>query len=511
MTALIETFCEAFAGLPPDVAVAEAERILDELTPLELAALSADWAGTWARPNQLLPDTAWRSYGFFGARRRGKTRAAAEYVNQEAESGRAMRIGFMAQNEEQTLAVMVNGEAGLIACSPPWFKASWEGGRVLWPNGAQAFPFTPERPGALRGPGVHLFWASELQSWPRAHQEEAFANATILASLGYARVVWDATAKRRHPVLRMLLTRAQTEPDRHVLSRGDMYENEDNLGDGMVVDLDREIGKTQRGAEEIRGEQHDEAEGALWKADWIDSRRRALPTKLLRRVIAIDPAMSTLEGTDATGMVEAGLDVDKQVHVLADHTDRHEWLAWAALAVKLYAANECDLIIAERNKGYDAIVANLRTAAGERGMVVVTIDEKAAVPPKRTGVVHVREVKARPGQGKEERALPVAAEYKLGHVSHTNGAELEALETELTTWDPAATSASPNRLDALVYAVWELRGLGDRNRRKRGDEFKGLKEANAKLSRPVPQAPVPVRGLERKGSAFVIRGGGERL
>lgn len=494
---MIEIVCDALADLPPAVAIGECASWLDELSNTELAALLHDWEQTWARENQIIPLGPWRSYGYLTARRVGKTRSLAEFVNLEAQSGRAMRIGFMAQNEDKTFEVMVEGEAGLIACSPPWFKARWERGRVVWPNGAQAFPFTPEVPGAIRGPGVHLFWASEVQSWPQAQREEAWHNASLMTSLGYAKTVWDATPKKRHPILRMLLSRAKAEPDRHTVIRGSIRDNEDNLAEEVIRDLETAMtdpvtGKlTQRGREELGGEYIEQSSAALWQQEWIDNHRRKMPTELVRRILVIDPAISTREGTDPTGMVELGLGVDKQVLVLGDQSDRHQWEAWGKLAVETYLSNRLDLIVVERNRGGDACAGNIRAAAKERELVlgtplIVQVIAKDDPPPVRHNpqVIYVREIIGR--GAKDVRAEPVASLAERGRISHVLGADLSALEDEQTTWEPDGRNESPNRLDAMVHGVWELARLGD-NTIDPAIGMRGIQQAQRELLRPATE------------------------
>lgn len=478
--------------------------IIDGLTSFELALLWRSWL-FWARPDQIFPDGSWRSHGFLTARRFGKTRSCAEFVVGEAMAGRAMRIGMMAQNETRTFEVMVDGETGLLACSPPWFPASWERGRVVWPNGAQAFPFTPEVPGAIRGPGVSLFWASEIQSWPTVTRDEAWYNASLMCSLGYARTIWDATPKRRHPILRMLIARAQSEPDRHHIVRGSIEENALNLGHGVIEDLRKDMDGTQRGREELFGEFLDEADGALWKQAWIDDARPGEkagpptePKTFARRILSVDPAISTREGTDPTGIIELGLGLDGQVYVLDDLSGKLEPETWADIVVNRYFDAQCDCVVVERNRGANLLPALLRARAQQLG-VRVAIVEKGQPTRHAKGVMYVREVIAYATDGKAERAVPVAAMYEAHRVSHVRSADLAALEDELTTWEPPETSGkrvrSPNRLDALVWGVRVLANLDD----EKADPmvgFAGIEQLGAALRKPVSPtlAELLVRG-----------------
>lgn len=512
---------DRLVALGPESAHVALDMLLNKLSVTELAALGYDWVETWARPNQILPDDDWRTNGFLTARRFGKSWSNGAYVCQEAEAGRSMRIGFAAQNLDKTLEVMVHGDCGLLAMSPPWFKARWENGRVVWPNGAQAFPFTPEVPGSFRGPGLHLFWASEIQSWPTAGMDEAFSNALLMTSLGYARMIWDATPKRRHPILRMLLARAAEDPARHRVVRGRIEENRDNLGKGAPEEMRARL-TGQRAKEELDGEYLDDDEGALWKQAWIDAHRRALPSALARQIISIDPALSALAGTDETGIMRLGLGADGQGYVVDDKTKHYAWEAWGEIAVADYLEHECDCIVVERNAGFDALAANIRSAAREwgakRGVTIsVQVVEKDARTRHSATAIYIKEVFSR--KSKDQRAEPCAVAYERGRVSHVIGAELGALEDVLTTWTPGPGSKSPNALDALVQGLWELgvvsaedegvsaKGLGERVRQmQRGAATESDAFAGKPQSHPAAREGDPRwAGRARGGSSLNTR------
>jgi phage terminase large subunit-like protein len=435
--------------------------VLSQLSPLERAALASRWIDGWARPNQIPPPTPWRSFGLCTGRGHGKTYAIARYVHGEATSGRAMRIALIAQNEDETKDVLVHGETGLISVAPPWDNPQWIGGRVIWPNGAQAFCYSPEAPGTLRGHQHHLGWASEVAAWPASRADEAFANLKLGLRIGYGRLVWDSTPKRRNPVIRELLRMGAALPDKHIVIRGSTYENRLNLTEGAVEAWEAEYGNTQRAREELMGEFLDDDEGALFRQAWIDASRRHMPERLERRIIAVDPSISTRKGTDRTGIVDLGLGVDSQIYVIADLSDKHDWTAWGGLVVERYVRNRCDCVVVERNRGGDAVVANLRACGRDRGLSV-TVVQHDATTRHAPGTLYVKEVYAR--TGKESRAEPVASVYERGRVSHVIESDLSNLEDLLTTWEPGPGSASPDPYDALCWGVWELARLGRADR-----------------------------------------------
>lgn len=467
----------------PDRILSAIDEALDGLSVVELAGLAFDWAEWWARPSQLPPENGrWRSWGLCTGRGFGKTRSIAEWVHREAMSGRAMRIALIAQNEDKTHEVMIDGESGLIAVAPPWERPRYERGRLLWPNGAQAFPFTPEVPGDIRGPGFDLSWCSEFVAWPLHRREEAWSNLRLTTRLGYARIVWDTTPKRRHPIIRDLLDRATKNPTLHVVVRGTSRDNIANISPDALEEWEAEWGiDTARGREELLGEFIDENVGVLWHPDWIEGARRDMPGQLSRRVMAIDPAISTRKGTDRTGVVECGLGTDGQFYVIEDLSGRMSWEVWGALVVERYVRHRLDCVVVERNRGGDAVAANLRACARDRGIRVETVAHDS-VTRHNESVILCKEVLAR--GAKDSRAEPVASLYQQGRVSHVVGSDLTDLEEQMTTWEPAPNAPSPDNLDACVWALWELAGLA-RDKRDGRAGFVGLKEAAADLRRGI--------------------------
>lgn len=394
-----------------------------------------------------------------------------------------MRVALIAQNDDKTKEVMIEGESGLLECSPPWHRAEVVQGRVLWPNGAQAFPFSPEAPGDIRGPGVHLAWCSEFVAWPIAKRDEAWSNVRLMTRLGYARVVWDTTPKRRHPIIRALLARAAADPRRHRVVRGTTRANSANISQEAIAEWEEEYGGTQRGREELGGEFLDDSDGALWKQSWIDRARREQPPRFERRILAIDPHYSMRKGTDATGIIDAGLGPDGQVYICGDMSGKHPWEVWADKLVVRYVDCHCDCIVVERNRGGDSCTANIRTSVREfgraRGEVwdVVLVDD-AALTRWTPGTINIKEVIGR--SSKEVRGEPVAAVYEKGRVSHVLSVDLTELEDVLTTWEPVPGAVSPNALDALVWAVWELLGLGREDRR--ANQSRGIEAVQRRVA-----------------------------
>ncbi len=470
--------------------------ILEKLSFDELVALAWDWEHTWARSSQLAPTGSWRSWGFLCGRGYGKTRSLGEFLNAEVRAGRARSIGLCAQNEDKSVEIHIEGPTGLIATAPPWFRPEWEASakQLVWPNGARAYVRTPEKPGTIRSGEHELSWLSEIQSWPAGTREEAILNFEFATRAGYARIVWDATPKRGHPILKALIASSKAEPEKHVIVNGSMNENADNLGEGVVADLERKYAGTRSGREELGGEMLDDAENTIAEQAWIDKARRPRPHAFVRSGLGIDPAVTARKGSDRTGIIEAGLGADGQAYVVADESGKHAPHAWAAIVLNRYVNNGCDIIVVETNKGGDLLTQNLRAAANERGLAVVVVgkDER---PMRAAGVVNIKEVHSR-GE-KADRAKPLATAYERGRVSHVLGVDFTSLEETLTTWEPTPGARSPDDLDALTHIIGELLGLTN-DAPDPAAGFKGLTEFSSALKKEIPASRI----------AAFLRGGG---
>lgn len=492
-------------SLGRDLAHRSLDVALRQFTNVELAALAARWE-FWARPKQLAPAGKWRSWGFLTGRGFGKTRACAEYINAEVEAGRTSSVVLIAQTEDKSVEVHVEGPTGLIATSPPWFRPTFEATprQLVWPNGARAYVRTPETPGNIRSGEHDIAWCSEIQSWPAATRMEAWMNIQFATRRGYARTVWDATPKRRHPILKMLLKRAAERPENHCVVRGTSYENAANLGTGVLEDLEAEYGGTQQGREELGGEMLGEEEGALVKQEWIDRTRRQRPDRMTRKAIGLDPAVTSRRGSDTTGIALAGLGVDGQVLVLGDRSGKYKPDEWAGIVVAIYLEEQCDCIVVETNKGGDLVTQNLRAFAERRGLSVVVLgkDER---PQHLPAVLYVREVHAR--GDKMDRAQPLATAYERGRVSHVIGVDLVSLEDTLTTWEPSPGADSPGDLDALVHVSKELLGLAD-HKTDHAQGFKGIDVIGQALASATPSRLITPQASSRIMSALLGGGGG---
>jgi phage terminase large subunit-like protein len=384
---------------------------------------------------------------------------------------------------------MIEGDSGLLATAHPSCKARYIKGEVVWDNGATATVFTPQAPNAILGDEFDLMWMSELHVWPKSTRIQAYDRIRMCVRVKSARTIWDSNPQRRHPLLRRLLERGELDPERHVVFRGTTYDNLDNLNSDVVEEWTRDYSGTQLGREMLLGEQVDEVDGAIFKQEWIDATRRRLPEQLKRRIISIDPAISTRKSTDPTGIMDMALGTDNQIYAVEDLTGKYSWEEWATIATDRYSKGKCDCVVVERNRGGDACVANLRACCSARGIAVVVVDAKAPTHHS-PGTLYVKEVIAR--TSKVNRGEPVAALYEKGRISMVSTAEFAELEEQLTTYEDEGGAVSPNNYDAFVHGAWELAGFWHDQRDSRSEVASAAKALD--MITPNRISPVGIYG-----------------
>jgi phage terminase large subunit-like protein len=338
---------------------------------------------------------------------------------------------------------MVNGPAGILACSPPDFMPRFRGGKdtqVTWPNGSLARCFSSERPERLRGPQCHWAWADELGAWRygATWDQLQFGLRMVYGGDVNPRCVVTTTPRPMLPI-RELVRRFREHDPAVVITGGSTYDNRDNLAPSFFEDVVKKYEGTRLGRQELDAQLLDDVPGALWSYAVIDA-TRLLPDARLpaftRIVIAVDPPATSGEDADECGMVVAALGEDKRGYVLHDlSTQGDSPLQWAKRAVEHYHSLNADRIVAETNQGGEMVETVLRQ-----------------VDPS----VSYRGVHA--SRGKVTRAEPISALYEQSRVSHVGSfPKLEDQMASFTTdFDPARAGFSPDRLDALVYALTDL-------------------------------------------------------
>lgn len=399
------------------------------MDPLERQAISYDWA-TVGRPKQQTPPGEWRTWLVCAGRGFGKTRAGVEFVRSEVQSGRAGRVALVGPTAADVRDTMIEGESGILAMAPPWFRPMYEPSkrRLTWPNGAIATAFSAEEPDRLRGPQHDLFWADEAAAWWNA--TEAWDMLRFGLRLGASPRGIVTTTPRPVPLLigdESVRRKGLLHEKTTVKTSGSTYENASNLARAFVADIKDRYEGTRLGRQEIDAEVLTDVPGALWMRDMIRFKERP---ELRRTVVSIDPATSNTATSDETGIGAAALGIDGRGYVLADRTCRMSPDAWARRAVQLYDETKADAIVVEDNQGGDMVETTIRTA-DFKGRVIR---------------IHAK-------QGKKIRAEPVSALYEQGKVSHC--AVLLELEDQMCNFTGAGGEPD-DRVDWLVHALTEM-------------------------------------------------------
>jgi phage terminase large subunit-like protein len=407
--------------------------------------------GHWrnqARPDQLPPPGKWRTAYLRGGRGSGKTWSGAhilaEWILADPEPG---EWGIVAPTFEDGWATCVEGPSGIIAClgtsvaeikqrkSP--LLAYWNRsfGELRFRNG-HLIRVASADDGGLRIQGKNLkgAWADEIGLWDK--WDIAWSESLGYAvRLGHARIIVTGTPKASRKA-RVLVRQLLDDPNVPV-ARLRTVDNAANLSEAFFADVVGRAKGTKLERQELEGELMEDVEGALWTVDMIDADRievKDAPTDFTRVVVAVDPAVTANENSDETGIIVAG-EKDGHGYVIADYSRVASPNAVMERVVQAYRDHQADCVVGEVNNGGDYI-----------GTVLHSIDQN--VP------YHV----VRASRGKVLRAEPVSALYEQHRVHHIGS--LPDLEDQMVTWTPDAVK-SPDRVDALVYSIFELHALTD--------------------------------------------------
>lgn len=391
-------------------------------------ALRNAWRST-ARTEQLAPAGDWTTWVFCGGRGAGKTRSGAEWITERVQAGRARYISLVAPTAADCRDVMLEGPAGVLSISPSQMRPVYQPSlrKVVWPNGAQALLYSSDEPDRLRGPQSDTIWIDELCAMRQA--QEVLDNAMFGLRLGKDPRCLITTTPRPIKCFKAILAR---EGQDVVVTRSSSYANRENLAAAFFAQIVSRYAGTRLGRQEIEAELLTDTPGALWHLERIEQLRvRTAPQLLQRVVVAIDPAVTFGPDSDETGIIVAALASDGHAFVLDDLSGRFPPEEWAKKAIGAYRTHSADRIVGEVNNGGDLIEATLRS-------VDPTIPFSA---------VHA-------SRGKLTRAEPVSALYERGRVHHVG--VFGPLEDQLTSYDGVRSGSSPDRLDALCWAVHAL-------------------------------------------------------
>lgn len=403
------------------LSAAERERFLKSLSEAEARELLYQWE-FWARDNQLPPAGSWLTWYLQAGRGFGKTRTAAEWVRARIEGGRSRRFGFIGRTAADVRDTMVEGESGILACCPPWFKPVYQPSRrrVIWPSGAVAMLYSAEEPDLLRGPQHDGLWHDEIATWQYA--SETWSNSQMGLRIGDPQQVISTTPKGGVALLKQIKALPST-----VVTRGSSYDNRENLARAFYESAIAPFEGTRLGRQELMAEDLEDNPDALWKREeMIEAHRVRKVPELERIAVGVDPP-ATSSGT--CGIVVAGLGLDDHGYVLEDASCQGSPLDWATAVDTAYGKWQADRVYVEVNHGGEMVETTLRT-----------VNKRISLEPVRAT------------RGKWVRAEPVSSLYERGEVHHVGAFPL--LEDEQCQWVPG--EPSPNHLDALV---WVMTGL----------------------------------------------------
>ena len=417
---------------------ADFDAVLADLPVKDVERLFVGWEFL-GRRDQLPPRDAngqpWTVWLNIGGRGAGKTRTGAEWVRGLALGlpgfalGPTGRIALVGETAQDVREVMIEGVSGLLSVHGHGERPKWEPSRkrLTWPNGAIAQAFSAEDPQALRGPQFEAAWCDELAKW--RYDEATWDMLQFGLRLGAHPRQLVTTTPRPTALLKRLLADPLS-----VVTHASTKANESNLAPAFLQSVVARYAGTRLGRQELEGEMIEDFAGALWTRDMIESARGIVPAALRKIVVAIDPPASSGKRADACGIVAAGIDAGRMVHVLADASIAQARPAqWAAVALALYHKLGADVLVAEVNQGGEMVAS-----------VIGEVDRSVPVTMVRAS------------RGKYLRAAPVAQLYEQGRVRHAGA--FPALEDEMCAFGPEglASGRSPDRLDALVWAVTAL-------------------------------------------------------
>lgn len=442
---------QLLALLPED----ERTKLLESYSPEALAEIKWDWS-FWARPNQLAPEGDWITWLLLAGRGFGKTRCGAEWVRQKAKENPGCRIALVGETAADCRKVMVDGESGILAISPPDFMPTYypTNRQLVWPNGSIAETYNATEPDQLRGPQHHFAWCDEIAKWK--YMQQTWDQVQMGLRLGEKPQQVVTTTPRPLELIKKILNDKDT-----VVTKGRTYDNAGNLAAPFLKKITEEYEGTRLGRQELEAEILDDIPGALWQRSALDMNRLVdAPVDMERVIVSVDPATSNEEGSDETGIVVVGLARDNdgyaKGYVLEDGSLKGSPEEWARRVVHLYRKWEADKIVAEKNQGGDMVAS-----------VIKAVDR--SLSPK---LVHA-------SRGKYIRAEPISSLYEQNRVHHVG--RFDKLEDQMCTFSVdnlrGSGMGSPDRVDALVWGLTEL--FDKITGRRRSD--KSGKGVNSKL------------------------------
>lgn len=491
----------------------------ESLPPSVIQSIKYDWP-LWARDNQLeqfIPIDTWSVWFINAGRGFGKTRTGAQWVNEQAISGNMKRIALIGRTPDDLERVMILGESGIVETCPPEHRPRYnKRSRTLtWSNGAQAFTYSSEVPSSLRGPQHDGFWADELaayrflmgedgiwpnlmmglrlfpadgrprgivtttprpleliKGWATEFEEDQYIRACmevwkkgtpsgipwtgsweLMCEMVSQAVISGKRVTKREVRLHQILERRRLRnmfrymyPKGSVwITKGTTFDNAINWPPERLMELVERYRGSRLARQELQAEILEDTPDALWTTELIENRILPFQAKLprFRRItVAVDPQKMSYgaarkKKNDETGICVAGLSENNEVIVLDDASIDGIPEVWAKRVIDTCITHKADRIVVEGNAGGQMAESVLRAAA------------------KQYPEFHLPEiVLVNASTSKRLRAEPVSVYYRNGQVWHYG--RFSELEKQMTTWSPLNDPESPDRVDALVYAITDL-------------------------------------------------------
>lgn len=399
-----------------------------------------------AREKQLPPPGEWFVWLLLAGRGFGKSRTGGEWLDERARSkAPGQQVLIAGRTPSDVRDYLLHGPGGILTHHPdvvyePSNRA------LTWPNGVVGLIRSGANPEEFRGYSGDTALLDEFMAWD--YPEECWNNLIFGMREGDPKIA-IMTTPRPLPVLKRIRAMPGV-----VVVVGDTQENEANLSAVYIRSVVDPLRGTRLGRQELGAEVLEDLEGALWRLADIDRQRRKVEDlpRLLRVVVGVDPqgtrdveapADRTTESyrpSSETGIIAAALGEDLRYYVLEDGSINGTPNQWGTRAVAVYDRQKADRVVGEKNFGGEMVEHTVRTVRED-----VAFDYVVA------------------SRGKRQRAEPVAALYEQGRVSHVGS--FAALEDEMCSFMPES-GWSPNRMDALVWALTYVQVEGPPKKRR---------------------------------------------
>jgi phage terminase large subunit-like protein len=361
----------------------------------------------------------------------GKTRTGSETFIDAVRSGRYKFPNLAGATAEDVRDLMIEGESGILAHAPPDFMPIYvqTKKKLIWPNGVISRIYYGSEPRKARGPQSDFLWCDELAKWQ--YPEDTFDNLLLGLRLGPCPLCIITSTPQPTKFLKELEKRKDEAGNPTcIVTRGNTEDNRVNLSPVFINTIISKYKGTRLGRQELDGDFLDENPDALWKMATIEDNRVHKIPPLEYVVVGVDPAATSSEGSDDTGIIVAGRGTDRHGYILGDYTIHDRPAKWGRAAITAYNAHEANKIIGETNNGGEMVEETIK-------VIDMSIPFEA---------VHA-------SRGKYTRAEPISALYELNRVHHFG--TFKDLESEMCEWVPGVEK-SPDRMDALVWAVTAL-------------------------------------------------------